>query len=557
MKKAFLIFGLLFAYLTVFSQNQICVDINNSGNEDGSASNPYNSIQKAVDAASSGDIVKVAKGTYNETVQIYQKKIQLLGGYAGNDDYNTANPEANKTIIEGNETAPAILVYIDAYEIQGYLTINGFTIRNAQRGIELIGEYSGFLNNIIIENNIIENNGLQDNSQIGGGIGFEGDNVIIRNNIIRNNKSGRGAAIGRIGGAPENFLIENNIIEHNLGYNDHGGGLCFNGSGTITRNIIEGNKAALDFDYGWGGGILIYNYDTTKVITLSHNIWRHNYAPSRGGAIFIDEAAKVIMKNELIYGNSSDESGSAIYIDADYNNNPSVLYMDNCTVGNNLAAIQTMGASIFVQASITHIENCIFWDNIKDFEFYDDGQAIAQLSVNYTLTQQGYEGIGNINADPLFADHANGDYHLKSTNGRYNPETQQFVNDTENSPAIDTGNPNSDFSNEPQPNGGRINMGCYGNTAEASKSLTTSMFENDKQSWTLFPNPANEYIKINGLAIGANISIIDFLGKTIYATTVANEELTIDTEKLKNGIYFVQISYNNINSHQKLLIRKH
>ena len=152
--------------------------------------------------------------------------------------------------------------------------------------------------------------------------------------------------------------------------------MCLNGSGTITRNIIDGNIAALDFNYGWGGGILIYNYDTTKIITLSHNIWRHNYAPSRGGAIFIDEAAKVIMKNELIYGNSSDESGSAIYVDADYNNNPSVLYMDNCTVGNNLTAIQTMGASIFVQASITHIENCIFWDNIKDFEFYDDGQQL-------------------------------------------------------------------------------------------------------------------------------------------------------------------------------------
>ena len=57
-------------------------------------------------------------------------------------------------------------------------------IRNAQRGIELIGN-TLVLNNIIIENNIIENNGLQDNSQIGGGIGFEGDNVIIRNEYNR------------------------------------------------------------------------------------------------------------------------------------------------------------------------------------------------------------------------------------------------------------------------------------------------------------------------------------------------------------------------------------
>jgi alpha-tubulin suppressor-like RCC1 family protein len=35
------------------------------------------------------------------------------------------------------------------------------------------------------------------------------------------------------------------------------------------------------------------------------------------------------------------------------------------------------------------------------------------------------------------------------------------------SPAIDTGDPESDFDNEPEPNGGRVNMGYYGNTDEA------------------------------------------------------------------------------------------
>jgi len=45
-----------------------------------------------------------------------------------------------------------------------------------------------------------------------------------------------------------------------------------------------------------------------------------------------------------------------------------------------------------------------------------------------------------------------------------------WVNDHVNSPCIDKADPASDYSNEPQPNLGRVNMGAYGNTDEASKS---------------------------------------------------------------------------------------
>ena len=50
----------------------------------------------------------------------------------------------------------------------------------------------------------------------------------------------------------------------------------------------------------------------------------------------------------------------------------------------------------------------------------------------------------------------------------------KWVTDDVTSPCIDAGDPASDYANEPAPNGGRINLGCYGNTAEASKSGTSS-----------------------------------------------------------------------------------
>ena len=63
-----------------------------------------------------------------------------------------------------------------------------------------------------------------------------------------------------------------------------------------------------------------------------------------------------------------------------------------------------------------------------------------------------------------------GDYHLKSQVGRWEAGSGSWVIDEVTSPCIDAGDPNSPVGDEPEPNGGRINMGAYGGTAEASKS---------------------------------------------------------------------------------------
>ena len=59
-------------------------------------------------------------------------------------------------------------------------------------------------------------------------------------------------------------------------------------------------------------------------------------------------------------------------------------------------------------------------------------------------------------------------YHLKSETGRWNGTL--WFNDSTTSPCIDAGDPASDYSKEPAPNGGRINIGAFGNTPTASKS---------------------------------------------------------------------------------------
>lgn len=73
-----------------------------------------------------------------------------------------------------------------------------------------------------------------------------------------------------------------------------------------------------------------------------------------------------------------------------------------------------------------------------------------------------------LDIDPLYYDKPGHDYHLQSEGGRWNGAN--WILDLVTSPCIDAGDPASDYSNETFPNGGRVNIGAYGNTGTASRS---------------------------------------------------------------------------------------
>jgi len=544
MKKTILLISFIGCCFAAFSQaTTYYVDVNSTGSGSGTMSDPFKTIQEAIDKPGNGNIIKVAKGTYSEAITISEKKLQLLGGFAGNGDFTTVDTVANKTIISGTKTKPCIYVLISK-NVDGSMTISGFTIRNGLRGMELSGDGGGFLNNLTIENNIFENNVTQVDTQFGGAISLEGKNVTIQKNIFRNNKAGRGPAISASG---TDLLIADNRIENNTAFGDHAGGVQVYGTGTVTRNIFDGNRVAHPDNYGWGGAIMVIADPThATTVTLSHNIYRNNHAPSCGGAVFVDDGATARMEHELLYNNTSKSHGSAIYVDSDGGSKSSTLNMFNCTISGN--STPSNDAAMYVQGSITNVENCIFWNNGKDFEFLADGKPLAKLTVNYTLTQQGYTGTGNIKSDPLFADATNSDvakrdFHLKSKYGRYNPSTGLFVNDDVHSPAIDAGNPTSSFANEPSPNGGRINMGRYGNTAEASKSATTGMEEISQTSLKVFPNPTTGELRVeSGELRVESVEIFDVMGrKQSFSTLNSQFSTPIDISHLPAGIYFLKV----------------
>ena len=180
----------------------------------------------------------------------------------------------------------------------------------------------------------------------------------------------------------------------------------------------------------------------------------------------------------LIVGNrATDPNGAAVCcVDSE-------AVLINCTVADN------EGSGVAMTDSSITLLNAIVWGN--------DPEQIRRVGggtslVTYCDVAGGWPGLGNIDADPLFARRGrwmlandsggatdpdaleaswtDGDYHLRSAVGHWNPETQSWQRDPTSSPCIDGGDPDAPVGEEPAPNGARVNMGAYGDTAEASKS---------------------------------------------------------------------------------------
>ncbi|MHC4692479.1 MAG: hypothetical protein ACYS67_07045, partial [Planctomycetota bacterium] len=124
----------------------------------------------------------------------------------------------------------------------------------------------------------------------------------------------------------------------------------------------------------------------------------------------------------------------------------------NCTIYNNSASLRGGG----VYDCGANVTNCIIWGN---------GDDLYLSYATYSCIEDLDPGTGNIYVDPCFADLNNGDYHLKSQAGRWEPYSKTWVQ-----ACIDGGDISSPIGDEPFTNGGIINMGAYGGTSEASKS---------------------------------------------------------------------------------------
>jgi hypothetical protein len=302
----------------------------------------------------------------------------------------------------------------------------------------------------------------------GGGIGNGGYPILVNCTFSGNCAGWRGGAMAN--GETRATLEDCTFLENRAEY----GGVMYNGESgaTLTNCTLIGNSAET-------GGGAVYNHDSG--VTMTNCLVSKNSCSEKGGVVYLRSDDGATLTNCILTANSAQEGG-VLYAGGE----DSYARLTNCTLTGNRAADN--GGALYIddpeEARLT-LTNCILWSDAPQ-EIHPQPPGSETV-----ITHSDVQGImpdgGNINADPCFVDpghwdpngtpedsnddfFVDGDYHLKSQAGRWDPNSQTWVIDDVTSPCIDAGDPLTPIMHEPFPNGGIINMGAYGGTSEASKS---------------------------------------------------------------------------------------
>ncbi|HEY9205483.1 MAG TPA: NosD domain-containing protein [Candidatus Methanoperedens sp.] len=221
----------------------------------------YTTIQSAIDAANTGDVISVGEGTYTENLVIKKNGISILG----------ANRE--KTVIDGKKTGSVIRI-----DQASSVKISGFTIQNSggsgkeDAGITIYSAQNNMIMNTIFlnnnagisiysgsNNNIISGNDIKSTGKNGIFIFSSGENSIYNNNI-QDNQFGIYADSAR-----KNRIYSNNFIENkNQAYDNSGQNSWDDGkSGNYWSDFKGSGAYAVP-----GGAKAADNYPLQKAITI-------------------------------------------------------------------------------------------------------------------------------------------------------------------------------------------------------------------------------------------------------------------------------------------------
>jgi hypothetical protein len=313
----------------------------------------YTTIQGAIDAASSGDIVQVGPGHYLEHI-VMKDGVKLVG--AG----------ADRSVIDAGGSGIAVIGASNAL-LDGFTVTGGNNTSIYDGGLPIAAglKYKG-LTSTTISHNIIKYNQVPLQNAFGAGLYASGTGISVLDNVIRLNSAGyydafastaAGGDGGGIYGPGNQGRIAGNRIMDNLAGN--GGGIYLSLGGTanaiITDNVISHNDVT-SFGGNTGGGITTWLGSATSTAQITNNTVVDNF-------------------NGFLPGNIS---GIERYVGTD-----------------------------------PQVTNSIIWGHrYWNGDGYLGAECDQCATVNYSTVEGGYAGTGNSSADPLFRDRLNYDYRL-------------------------------------------------------------------------------------------------------------------------------------------------
>ena len=326
----------------------------------------YPSIQAAVDAATTGDTVVVAPGTYTERIVV--NKAVTVESATG----------ASTTIIDAAYGGTAVVLANGA-------TLRGFTVRHGGGNSSSPGGVLAGASGVVVEQNHIVDNVT---CGAGGGIDAHFSDAVIQDNYIARN-----ALQGCSGGTG-------------------GGGILIGGAGTVTvrRNVIEDNSI------GWGGGISMFAAGSP---VIDGNIIRGNSA-TQGGGLSLVNSSNAVITNNLIVGNTASDGGG-IYASVP-GGEPGPTVVNNTIADNTGAGYYTAGFDSGSQVRNNIITGSGAAAAVFCASGYD-GDAYPQFGYNDIWNVAGPEDGGvctgligtnaNSSQDPGYVNPSVGDYHLR------------------------------------------------------------------------------------------------------------------------------------------------
>jgi len=236
---------------------------------------------------------------------------------------------------------------------------------------------------------------------------------------------------------------------HNDIYDNGGVGLYLRGSAGATRNVVRGSGSH---------GVDMYGSSLLENNLIYSNAGFNVYYQSDGGRI---------INNTLV-------GGDGLYISLDPN---SVSNVNNIirSSGSGKTAIYVNDPP-YMPEELTSDYNDIY---------VTDG-AVVGYWYGTRPTLDAWQAVTiyddhSLDIDPLFVAPGSSDYHLSSTDGHYDgtpftaPGGGGFTNDPQLSFCVDAGDPGSAYGEESVDNGGRINLGAFGDTPDASHSPGSRM----------------------------------------------------------------------------------
>ena len=410
---------------------------NGSDDGDGSATDPWLTLQHAVDQAQPGDTIRVHGGEYAGC------RIERSGTADRPIALQAAQGETAVISSPGASNKHESNIEIETWEGDGRVAhwiISGFEVRDAPGwGIDSRGSEENHNQDITFRDNRVHHNGL-DSGKTGIFAAFSDYMRVENNESYANGEHGI-----YINNSSDHFTIRGNHLHDNAAAGIHlNGDASFGGDGMMSNGHIGENHI---HDNGREGGAAI-NMDGVEDTLVANNLLYNNHAS--GIAIFQQDGAACSRRNRIWFNTvlmPADGRWAVIINGPDCEDNQlfnNILLSDHDWRGS-INIIDGQAPGLQSDYNIT-----------SDRFTIDDGDSVLTLAEWQAL---GFDANSFIAAaDDLFVSAVDDDYRLHP-----------------GSPAVDAGKDlpgvTADFTGVPRPSGPGFDIGAYEFSADAQSNV--------------------------------------------------------------------------------------